>query len=193
MMDAGERARVFDAAERLFGERGFFRVSLDEVGAAAAVPLEQLASELPDSGALLVALARHLGHELRSTLHRAVEGLLSRTMMEGAGFDAWFRWVGEHPHVHRIVRQSELVDPEVYQQWYRDLASDYVRGLTRAMDEGEIRSLDPETLAWCLMGMGDFVAMRFVVWDGRETVPPDISRTFQRLVTKMLTESTRGR
>jgi AcrR family transcriptional regulator len=186
-MDDQTRSRVLDAAEPMFGERGFFRVTLEEVAKNADVDPAELQAEFGDSGRLLVKLAQVRAHELRSVLHQAVEGLSSRSMIEGSGFRAWFEWIGDHPHIYRIVRQSELVDQEVFRNWYRDLADDYVRGLTRAMDEGEVQRSDPETLTWCLMGMGDFLGMRYVLWDGRRELPRDVMQTFLRIMTRILT------
>jgi hypothetical protein len=34
------------------------------------------------------------------------------------------------------------------------------------MDAGEVHRLDPETIAYCLMGLGDFLGMRWVLWEG---------------------------
>ena len=45
-------------------------------------------------------------------------------------------------------------------------------GIRDAMKSGEFRELDAETVAYCLMGMGDFLGMRLVVWDGQRKVPP---------------------
>lgn len=192
-MDEATLGRVLDAAEPLFGERGFFRVGLDEVAEKAGVDASELAREFPDSGALVVQLAQVRAHELRAVLHQSVEGLGSRSMMEGVGFQAFFSWLGDHPHMYRIIRQSELVDREVFRRWYSDLAEDYARGLTRAMDDGEIPRGDPEALSYCLMGMGDFVGMRYILWDERHDLPAEVQRTFQRLVSRMLNPAVPGR
>ncbi len=40
------------------------------------------------------------------------------------------------------------------------------------MEEGQIRRLDPECLAYCLMGIGDFLDMYWVLWDG-EVLPEE--------------------
>ena len=39
------------------------------------------------------------------------------------------------------------------------------------MDRGEIRRFDPEALVYMLMGMLDFIGMRWVLWDG--AMPPE--------------------
>ncbi len=74
----------------------------------------------------------------------------------------------------------------MHRNWYRDLAADYVRGLTRAIDEGELPRVDPEGLAWCLMGMADFLGMRYVMWTGRPELPDQAMRTFTRVLTRAL-------
>jgi hypothetical protein len=54
------------------------------------------------------------------------------------------------------------------------------------MDEGEIQRSDPETLTWCLMGMGDFLGMRYVLWEGRRELPREVMQTFLRIMTRIL-------
>ena len=185
-MDEAARGRVWDAAEELFGARGWFRVGLDEVARGAGVELSDVEAEFGDRDQLLVRLAQQRAHEVRTRLHRAVEGLGSRTAMEGAGFQEWFRWLSEHPYTNQIIWQVELVDPDVHRMWYRDLAADYVRGLTRAIDDGELPRADPEALAWILMGMGDFIGMRYVTWTDATALQQDVMKTFLRAVTKVL-------
>ena len=34
------------------------------------------------------------------------------------------------------------------------------------MDRGEVARMDPEVLAWALMGMGELLGMRWIVWEG---------------------------
>ena len=45
------------------------------------------------------------------------------------------------------------------------------RGLRAAMEVRTVRSMDPEALAYALMGIGHFVALRWIIWpqEGDET------------------------
>ncbi len=43
-----------------------------------------------------------------------------------------------------------------------------------------------ETLAYALMGIGDFVGMRWLVFDDRPTVPPRAVATISQLVDRAL-------
>ena len=40
-----------------------------------------------------------------------------------------------------------------------------------AMAAEELRELDVEAIAWSMMGIADFLGMRWVLWEGR--LPPD--------------------
>ncbi|MEJ2503619.1 MAG: TetR/AcrR family transcriptional regulator, partial [Gemmatimonadota bacterium] len=44
----------------------------------------------------------------------------------------------------------------------------WARGLTVAMEAGEIRRLDAETVAYALMGAAHFMGMRWVLWENAE-------------------------
>jgi hypothetical protein len=89
---------------------------------------------------------------------------------ERAGFGAFFQFIGAHRNLYRVVRQAEFVDEELYRGYYRRLAAGYASGLEAAMNAGQVMRLDPETLAYCLMGIGDFLGMRWVLWEERD--PP---------------------
>ena len=39
------------------------------------------------------------------------------------------------------------------------------------MEDGEIDPGDPELLAWTLMGIGELVGMRWILWAGRDELP----------------------
>ena len=44
----------------------------------------------------------------------------------------------------------------------------------QAMEAGEIDEADPELLAWALMGIGELVGMRWILWAGRDELPADV-------------------
>jgi len=112
-----------------------------------------------------------MSHELRKFIAMAVASLQDRLEIEREGYRAFFRFVLQHRFLYRIVLESQFVDEEVYREYYRRLAEGYARGLARAMEAGQIRRMDPETLAYCLMGIAHLLGMRWVLWENRE--PPE--------------------
>ena len=74
------------------------------------------------------------------------------------------KWQPLNRNLYRIVRQAEWVDEEVYRWYYRRLADGYSATLEHAMERGQLRPLQPELTAYCLMGMADFIGMRYCLW-----------------------------
>ena len=165
------KQRLLRAAERVFGGSGFDRASIAEITSQAGVSQGTFYCYFVDKKAVFVALIDELGSALRAALRAATRGLHDRIAIERAGFREFFRFVAEHRDLYRIVRQAEFVDESAYRAYYVRLAAGYTRGLGRAMDAGQIRRADPEQLAWALMGIGDFLGMRWVLWDDEA---PDI-------------------
>ncbi len=163
----GERTRqeLLDASELVFGERGFEHASISEITRRAGVALGTFYVYFPHKEAVFTELVDQLGERLRQTLSTAIKGTRTRLEMERAGFRAFFEFAGKHRNLYRIVRQAEFVDEAVYHRYYRRLAEAYAKGLSRAMAAKEIGRFDPEVIAYALMGIADFIGMRFVVWD----------------------------
>jgi AcrR family transcriptional regulator len=181
------RRRLLDAAETVFGELGYERASISEVTRLAGVAQGTFYLYYPNKQAVFVELVEDLGHRLRRHIAKAVAGTTDRMEVERLGFQAFFDFIGQHRDLYRIVRQAEFVDERVYQRYYRRLAERYTRGLARAAGDGQVAPrLDPEALAYCLMGMGDFLGMRWVLWEGRPP-PPHAIEALLTLVRQGMT------
>jgi AcrR family transcriptional regulator len=119
-------------------------------------------------------------------MSEGARGATSRLEAERAGFAAFFRFTAEHPALYRIIRQAEFVSPETLHRHYELLSEGYIAGLTRAIDEGQIRDSDPEVLAWALMGMGELVGMRWILWEEAEAMPAHVAEQFERIIRRAL-------
>lgn len=162
------RQELLDAAELVFGERGFDHASISEITRRAGVALGTFYVYFPHKQAIFVELVDELGRRLREALGAAIKSHPKRLDKERAGFRAFLAFAGKHRNLYRIVRQAEFVDEAVYHRYYRGLAAAYAKGLGRAMESGDIARYEPELLAYTLMGIADFLGMRFVVWEGDE-------------------------
>lgn len=160
------RARVLDAAEKVFGEQSYFRVSIADITREAGVGQGTFYLYFPSKEAAFRELVQQRAHELRAATYLATEGAAHRLEAERAGFAAFFTFIHQHPQLYRIVRQAEFVDVDLFRAYYRTFAEGYTAALRAAMERGEIARMDPEVLAYCLMGVGDFMGMRWVLWSG---------------------------
>ncbi len=140
----------------------------------------------PSKDAVFVELVRQMGHDMRRRLREAAAAAPHRAEAERAGLRAFFEFVAQHPGMYRIVRECEFVDAGEFRRWYEALAEGYVRGVSQAMADGEFRRLDPETAAYCLMGMGDFLGMLHVRWEGKKRVPARVVDTAMEIALRGL-------
>lgn len=162
----GQRTRhkLVEAAEVVFGEKGFERASISDITREAGVALGTFYVYFEDKQALLVEVVDGLGARLRARLAAAIQGLDDRLEVEREGFRAFFDFVSEHRLLYRVVRQAEFVDEECFRRYYRSFAVPYARALQDAQAKGQVRPIDAEALAYCLMGIADFLGMRYVLW-----------------------------
>lgn len=182
------RSRLLAAGEEVFGRRGFQFASIAEITQAAGVAQGTFYLYFGNKRELIRAIVEERGHELRATLSQATADVPGRIDKEKAGFVAFFAWMGHHRSLYRVVRQAEYVDAQLYRGWYRQLARTYIGALGDAIADGEIAAVENvETLAYALMGVGDFVGMRWLVFEDRRTVPPRAVNTVVEMVQRALT------
>ena len=186
------RRKILEAAEHVFGRDGFHRASVVDITRTAGVAQGTFYLYFPSKEALFVELVRTMGHDLRRHLHDATLAAADRAQAEESGFRAFLDFVARHPNLYRIVRECQFVAPEEFRDWYERLARRYVEGLRRASVAGQIRDVDLEVAAYCLMGMGDFLGMRLVLWEGRRRVPPRVLQTVMEIVRHGLLDDSAG-
>lgn len=167
------RSKVLAAAEAVFGELGYERASIVEITRAAGVAQGTFYVYFPSKKAVFVELVWELNRKLRRSLRVASDALVDpdRFELERVGALTFLRFVREHKNLYRIVRQAEFVDEALYREYYRELSAGYRRGLEQSMANGEIRRFDPDTLVYMMMGILDFVGMRWVLWE--DALPPE--------------------
>lgn len=165
------RQKLLEAAEAFFGQKGYHATSVTDVTRAAGVAQGTFYLYFDGKEEVFRELVRDLSHRLRRAIARETAGVRGRLAVEDAGLRAFLRFASEHRDLYRIVFESQFIDPALFQWYYERIADGYARGLEAAMGAGEIRRLDPETVAYALMGAAHFMGMRWVIWEDSE--PPE--------------------
>ena len=60
----------------------------------------------------------------------------------------------------------------------------YAAGLEQAMAAGEVAEGNPEVLAWSLMGIGELVGMRWILWNGEREMPEHVFDELARIIVR---------
>ena len=180
------RRRLLDAAERCFAELGYHDASVVKITEAAGVAQGTFYLYFASKKDIFDELVRDLNRRVRRAMKEASSQGRTRLEAELLGFRAYFRFTAEHTALYRIIRQAEFVSPEMLRYHYEKLAEGYVAGLREAMARGEAGEIDPEVVAWALMGAGELLGMRWILWEGQAAPPPRVLADLERIVAGAL-------
>lgn len=180
------RRRLLDAAEVVFGAHGYHDASVVKLAEEAGVAAGTFYLYFDSKKAVFDELVRDLNRRVRHAMKEASSKGTSRLESELLGFDAYFRFTAEHPALYRIIRQAEFVSPEMLHYHYDRLSAGYVVALREASESGEIGKLDAEVAAWALMGLGEMIGMRWILWGDHAPLPGRVWDELERLIRCIL-------
>ena len=168
------RAALLEAAEEVFVTYGWETASIVKITERAGVSQGTFYRYFVSKQAIFDELVGDLNRRVRRAMSEGAVGGRTRAEIERGGFEAFFRFTAEHPALYRVIRQAEFASPEVLRRHYERIAEGYSRALANAMAAGEIAQGDPEVLAYALMGIGELIGMRWILWNQTKAVPPEV-------------------
>ena len=180
------RRRLLDAAEQVFADPGYHEASVVKLADVAGVATGTFYLYFDSKKSIFEELVRDLNRRIRHAMAEAASQGKTRLEAELLGFDAYFRFTTEHPSLYRIIRQSEVVAPNLLRYHYDRISEAYVTGLGDAARRGEVTTLDPEVTAYALMGMGELVGMKWILWGDGAPLPARVWAELQRIIGRIL-------
>jgi AcrR family transcriptional regulator len=183
---ARTRTRLLEAAEQVFTALGYHEASIVKIAEAAGVAPGTFYLYFGGKLDIFDELVEELNRRVRQAMADAASHGATRTEAERLGFQAFFRFTAEHPGLYRVIRQAEFVSPQALRLHYERIVAGYARGLQEAMARGEIATGDPEVLAWALMGVGEMIGLRWILWGEDEEIPTHVFEETMRFVQRAL-------
>ena len=148
------RERILAEALRLFGERGYARVSVEEIAEAAGVTKGAVYHWFSDKDDLGRELQHDLYQRLSSVALRALDPERDAIANMRRTFEAYVDALGSFEDARFFLRDAWVIPAldEAGRQDHDD-GVELVRGvIAAAVARGEIVALDPDALARVLMG-----------------------------------------
>jgi AcrR family transcriptional regulator len=183
---AETRARLLEAAEAVFADLGYHEASIVKITEAARVAQGTFYLYFTGKREIFDELVRDLNRRVRHAMKEASSQGRTRVEEEVLGFSAYFRFTAEHPALYRIIRQAEFVSPEMLEYHYDRLSAGYVDALRAARERGEIGDIDPEVTAWALMGAGELIGLRWILWERAGEIPEAVMAELERIIACVL-------
>jgi AcrR family transcriptional regulator len=180
------RRRLLDAAELVFGDVGYHDASIVKLAERAGVAAGTFYLYFDSKKAVFDELVRDLNSRVRHAMKEGSSKGETRLQSELLGFEAYFRFTSEHPALYRIIRQAEFVSPEMLRYHYDRLSEGYIEALDASVSSGEIGKLDPEAATFALMGIGEMIGMRWILWGEGKPIPGRVWDELERMIRCIL-------
>lgn len=162
---------LLKAAERCFGESGFYQTTIADITREAGVAQGTFYLYFPCKTAIFTHLVKEINKLWRGEIRKKIFCLKDRREIEYQGFVTFFDFIKKHCHAYRVVREAEFVDKEIGEWYYRRFARGYVKGLKEGIARGEINRIDPQVLSYSLMGVGHFMGLKWFIWNDLDSKP----------------------
>lgn len=176
------KEKLLLAAERVFADLGYQDASVAKITNHAGVGQGTFYLYFGSKLEIFEELVYDLNRRVRRAMSEGAENASNRIERERAGFKAFFKFTAEHPALYRIIRQAEFVSPRALRHHYSKIVEGYQDGIAQAEEEGEFIELDPEVASWMLMGIGELIGMRWVLWSEDGEVPDEVFDNMMRFI-----------
>ncbi|MDJ0339443.1 TetR/AcrR family transcriptional regulator [Cryobacterium sp. PH31-O1] len=158
------KRKLIEAAEQVFSRVGYADASISRITDAAGIGQGTFYLYFDSKLQIFNELVEDLNHRVRLAMSAASAVTENRLDSERAGFRAFFQFTADHPALYRVIREAEFVSPGALRLHYTRIVEGYIAGLRAAGAAGEISDIDPTVAAWALMGIGEMIGMRWVLW-----------------------------
>ena len=164
------KRKLIEAAEQVFSRVGYADASISRITDAAGIGQGTFYLYFDSKLQIFNELVEDLNHRVRLAMSAASAATENRIDSERAGFRAFFHFTADHPALYRVIREAEFVSPGALRLHYTRIVEGYIAGLRAAGAAGEISDIDPTVAAWALMGIGEMIGMRWVLWGDDEAL-----------------------
>lgn len=156
---------IISAAETVFRDKGYNGATVKDIACEAGVSVGTIYIYFVDKKSIYDYLIQEYSFYIRSEIAKRTSGLKTRKEVEREGLLVFLEIVRDKRHIYNIIWESLYIDPEKFNDYYTTFAKHYKDGLEEAIEVGDVRDdIDPEAVAWMLMGVSNFLGLRYVMF-----------------------------
>lgn len=160
--------RIAKSAELLFSEKGYFDTSIVDIARDAEVAQGTIYIYFKDKKSIFQYLVKTLGQNLREEIREAIKCNTTRYNQEYIGLSTFLDFVKDHVCIFKIIWQAQFIDMDLFTEYYEEFSKSYIRGIKRAQANDEMREIDPQVLSYCFIGIANFIALKYIIFDDKD-------------------------
>ena len=156
---------IIEAAEQVFRDKGYNGSTVKDISDQAGISVGTIYIYFTDKKSIYDYLLLTYSHYIRSEIAKRTANLNTRREIEREGLLVFLEIVRDKRHIYNIIWESLYIDPQKFVDYYMTFSKNYTKGIEQAMEDGDMKKdLDPEVVAWMLMGVSNFLGLRYVMF-----------------------------
>lgn len=152
--------KLLDAAEAVLYDKGYLNCTVNDIAKEANLATGTFYIYFESKYSMYVHVIKKYGRELKQRLSAAIiqNKCSSRIEKELVGLKTFILHVLEKPRCYKLIWEALYIDKNLFFEYYREFAESYIRGFEADAQQID-SSLDLQTLAYCMMGIANFVGL----------------------------------
>lgn len=160
--------KICIAAQTSFYTKGYHNTSIVDITNDSGVALGTFYIYFKDKFSVYKYLLLRYSHQIRKAIATATTGLETRNEMERVGLKTFLEFIRDNKHAYNIIWESLYIERKLFVEYYDNFARRYISGITEAQDSGELVDMDPMIMSYVLMGVANFVGLKYVMFDDED-------------------------
>lgn len=174
--------KIVKAGENLFYEKGYHATSISDITSEADIALGTFYIYFKDKYSLYRYLLQSYSHDIRKAIAQGIEEKDTRLEKERKGLKSFLLYTMKNRHVYNIIWESLYIDKNLFKEYYEDFCLRYSRGLLEDQEKGEVRKIDPDVLSYMLMGISNFIGLKYVMFEEKEDSFDDVVKQVMQVL-----------
>ncbi|MGF0040051.1 TetR/AcrR family transcriptional regulator [Peptoniphilaceae bacterium SGI.131] len=155
---------IITAAENVFYKKGYNGSTIRDIAKEAGISVGTIYIYFADKKSIYDHLLLQYSKYIRSNISKRIAGVKSRREAERLGLLVFMEIVKENKHIYNIIWESLYIDKQEFVDYYMNFSKHYKKSLDDAVEGGELSGIDTEILSWVLMGISNFIGLRYVMF-----------------------------
>lgn len=181
--------KILSESERLFSEKGYYQTSIKEITEAADVGTGTFYIYFQNKLSLYQVILEEYDKSIRQYIAEDIKKSTNRKEAERMGIKAFIKLVQEKPSMYNVIWQALYIDEKLFVNYYKNFSKRYVKQIKDAQAKGEIvKDYDPEVLSYMLIGISNFIGLRYAIFDKEDNLEPIMDDIMKVLEKGLFTE-----
>lgn len=179
--------KLTKSAEEHFYKNGYYGTSISDITRGADVALGTYYVYFTDKISIYKYLLLQYSHDIRKQIAISIEGIEDRRESERVGLRSFLEYISTNKHIYNIIWESLYIDKQLFVDYYTDFAKAYGDQIIAAQHKGEMKEFDPEVGSYMLMGIANFIGLKWIMFDDKKNFDEIVDETVRILDIGMFT------